>query len=75
MLDSNVIDNRASREMTEVELSYSQLPEEQLLIDSFAQIGSLISNSENFGQQRSRRNSSDDTHIVITEKLNSRSIL
>lgn len=65
MLDSHVEGvgkDMAEKEMTEVELSYSHLPDEQLMLESYAQIGSLVSNQ-------------GSATIVITEKLNSRSIL
>jgi hypothetical protein len=76
MLDSNVME--LNKEMTEVELTYSHLPHEQLLMDSFAQIGSLISNNDSLGDRLG--DYEHDPHlengtIVITEKLNSRSIL
>jgi hypothetical protein len=54
MLNSNLSNDHAN-EMTDVDLSYSKIPDDQLLLDSFAQIGSLISSNENqFSQDGSR---------------------
>lgn len=72
-----------SHQITEIELAYSDFPEEdhlKLPLDSYAQIESLISNSSRPGTDRSRPPTDRETPvsndlIYITEKVVSRSII
>lgn len=77
ILHSHLLDAPECMESTEIDLTYSHLPDEQLLLDSCAPIGSLISNSDNVSKNERLRDALPpvDTQIFITEKINSRSIL
>lgn len=80
---SGLSQNMENHQLTEIELAYSDFPEEdhlKLPLDSYAQIESLISNSSKAGTDRSRPPTDRETPvsddlIYITEKVVSRSII
>ena len=75
MLNSNLRPNK-QQEPSEVDLTYSNFPDEQLHLDSLDQIGSLVTNNcDRPTHPTDREYPFTSETIAITEKVNSQSVL